>query len=154
MAIKWKLESRKLSDIKPMAKNPRSLSKHDAEHLKKSIDKFGMIDKLIVNQDGSLIGGHQRLKLLKKMKTKEIDCWTPERLLEQKEVEELNIRLNRNTGEWDFDILANEWDEQELLEWGIEEAELEIEKTSFKEDKMEEDPVHCPECGQKIKSKE
>jgi len=44
----------------------------------------------------------------------------PETKLSDRDVEELNIRLNRNTGEWDWDILANEWEVEDLQEWGFD----------------------------------
>lgn len=124
--IDWKLEKRKISDLKPNPKNPRRLSKHDAEHLEKSLERFGLIDKPIINPDGLIIGGHQRLSILGKKKGESIDCWVPDRTLSEKEVEELNIRLNRNTGEWDFDILANQWDLNDLLQYGFTEEELSV----------------------------
>jgi len=117
--ITWSLENRKLSDLKDNPKNPRQLSSHDAEHLQISLEKFGLIDKLIINSDGTIIGGHQRKKILKKMGLKSIEVWVPSRELNQKEVDELNIRLNRNTGEWDFDILANQWELPALIEYGF-----------------------------------
>jgi len=123
-SIQWSIESRKLSDLKDNPRNPRQLSKHDAEHLQTSLEKFGIADKMIVNTDGTIIGGHQRKKILKKMAHKTVDVWVPNRTLTDKESDELNIRLNRNTGEWDFDILANEWDLEELLDYGFTEAEF------------------------------
>ena len=122
--ISWKLESKKLSELKSHPKNPRQLSKEKATHLQASLEKFGVTDKPVVNTDGTIIGGHQRLKLLKKMGLKEVDCWIPEESLSQEDVDELNIRLNKNTGDWDWDILANEWDSEKLLEWGFDIEDL------------------------------
>jgi len=55
-----------------------------------------------------------------------VECWYPSRLLTDKEVEELNIRLNKNTGNWDFDALANGFEVPDLLEWGFDERELQL----------------------------
>lgn len=126
--MKWKLEKRKISDLQVFHKNPRKLTKNQYEHLKKSIDKFGLIDKPIVTKDNILIGGHQRIEVLKKENIKEVDCWIAEQDLSEKDIEELNVRLNKNTGEWDFDILANEWEILDLLNWGFSEKELCIDK--------------------------
>ena len=150
--IKWKLEKRKISDLKDHPKNPRTLSKDQARHLKESLDKFGLIDKPIINVDNIVIGGHQRLKLLKNIGCKEVECWVPENPLTLVEIDELNIRLNKNTGEWDFDILANEWIEMDLFEWGFTESELGInsaEEVSEEKEKEEENKKlkMCPECG-------
>jgi DNA modification methylase len=122
--IKWQLKTFRTKDLKEYSKNPRKLSKHQYEHLKTSIEKFGLIDKPIVTEDGILIGGHQRKKILEKTGVKEVECYVPDRTLSDKEIEELNIRLNKNTGEWDFDILTTQWDHNDLLSWGFEKSEL------------------------------
>jgi site-specific DNA-methyltransferase (adenine-specific) len=87
-----------------------------------------MIDKPIVNLDSAntIIGGHQRKHVLESTGVKEIECWIPDRELTEREVEELNIRLNKNTGSWDFDVLANEFELDDLLEWGFDKKELDI----------------------------
>ena len=124
MTINWKLEKRKLSSLKDYDKNPRFLSKDQFEHISHSLNTFGLIEKPIINPDGLIIGGHQRKNVLKKLGVKEVECWVPDRALDDREVEELNIRLNKNTGEWDFDILANEWNLKDLLDWGFTQEEL------------------------------
>lgn len=124
--ITWKIETRKIKDLKKYPKNPRKLTSDQFKHLKTSIDKFGLIDKPIINLDNTIIGGHQRLEVYKKDKIKEIECWIPARQLDDKEVEELNIRHNKNTGEWDWDILANEYEIPDLLDYGFLAEELSI----------------------------
>ncbi len=122
--IQWKLKTFQVKNLKDYSKNPRKLSKHQYEHLKTSIEKFGLIDKPIVTEDGLLIGGHQRKRVLEKSGIKEVECYVPDRVLSDKEIEELNIRLNKNTGEWDFDILANQWEKPDLISWGFTETEI------------------------------
>ncbi|NLE26545.1 MAG: ParB N-terminal domain-containing protein [Clostridiaceae bacterium] len=126
--INWTLRTFRLDELTDYYKNPRSLSEKEFKQLKTSLDKFGMIDKPIVNADSAhtIIGGHQRKHVLEATGVKEIECWIPDRELSDKEVEELNIRLNKNTGQWDFDALANEFDLGELLDWGFSEQELGI----------------------------
>lgn len=124
--MQWKLEKRKIKDLVGHARNPRKLSKHDAEHLQKSLEKFGQCEPIVVNADGTIIGGHQRVRTLKKMGTKEVDVYIPDVPLTDTEVDELNVRLNRNAGEWDFDVLANAWELPDLLDWGFTEDELSI----------------------------
>lgn len=123
MDIEWHLEKRKIADLKDHPKNPRKISKEQQEHLKTSLQKFGLIDKPIINLDNMLIGGHQRKNALKKLKQKEVECNVPSRLLTEKEVDELNIRLNKNLGEFDQDILQH-WDKDELISYGFLEEEL------------------------------
>lgn len=121
--ISWQLEKRKISDLKDHPKNPRKLDKDQAEQLQKSLEKFGLIDKPIINLDNQIIGGHQRKNVLKKMKLKEIECFVPDHLLSSEEVDELNIRLNKNTGDWDYDILKD-WDPDKLVDWGFDLEDL------------------------------
>lgn len=93
-----------------------------------------------------------RKRILEKMGKKVVDCWVPSRELTEKEVEELNIRHNKNTGDWDDEILANQWESYELMEWGFTHEELGInleEGTEEKElgDELDlENPKTCPTC--------
>jgi len=126
--INWTLKQFRLDELTDYYKNPRSLSEKEFKQLKTSLDKFGMIDKPIVNADSlhTIIGGHQRKHVLEAGGAKEVECWIPDRELSDKEVEELNIRLNKNTGSWDFDVLANEFELDDLLEWGFDKHELDL----------------------------
>ena len=131
--MKWKNEVWDIKDLKFYVQNPRSLSKHDGEHLKKSLESFDQCDPVIVNTDGTIIGGHQRVKTLKKMGRKTVDVRVPEYPLEEKQVQELNIRLNKNVGDWDYDVLANVWEFEDLLDWGFTEKELDLEPLAEEE---------------------
>lgn len=143
--INWHLETRKIKDLKVYSKNPRQLSKDQERHLRASIDKFGLAEKVIINTDNTIIGGHQRLNILRTMKQKEVECWVPDRLLTEKEVEELNIRLNKNTGDWDYDILANQWELTDILDWGFTAEELELgDITQVEGEEVEEDALLEP----------
>lgn len=144
--ITWHIEKRKIKDLIPYNKNARSLTKQQATHLKKSLQKFGLIDKPIINLDNTIIGGHQRISILKKLKEKEIECYIPSEHLDEKDLEELNIRLNKNTGEWDYDILANEWNYNDLIEWGFTSNEL-IEIDQHIDVPIEEDTSELLEPG-------
>lgn len=151
MPILWTLEKRKLKDLKDYAKNPRTMTKDQEAHLSASIEKFGLIDKPIVNLDGTLIGGHQRKRVLKKLGLKEVDCYVPDRQLDEKEVEELNIRLNRG-GSFDYDKLVNEYDISDLAAWGFSASDFDL-NLDLHDDKAEEPQGHhkCPTCGKKSK---
>ena len=125
--------------MKEYHKNPRTLNEKQKKDLKKSLDKFGCIDKPIINKDNVLIGGHQRFHVLQESGITEIPCWVPDRLLTEKEVEELNIRLNKNTGEWDFDILANQWNADDLACWGFSNSDLGIDESEIEDSDDEEE---------------
>lgn len=148
----WSLKTVKIKDLKPHPKNPRSINKDQAAHLANSMDRFGIAEKPVINQDMMIIGGHQRIKLRKKAGDKEIECLTPDRLLSQEESDELCVRLNRNHGEFDWDMLGNLFDPAELVSWGFTPQEMEIcldilepepEEKGSKGKKKKE----CPNCG-------
>lgn len=124
--ITWTTEKRKLGDLIEWDKNPRILSKHDGEHIKRSMEKFGLADPLVVNADNRLIGGHQRKHLLADADMI-VDVRVPSRQLTAAEAEELAIRLNKAQGAWDFDLLANNWEQEKLIDWGFEKFEFGIE---------------------------
>jgi len=151
--IVWKIEKRKIKDLKPHPKNPRKLSKHDADNLKRNLKKFGLIDKPIITQDGLIIGGHQRISVLKKMGHKEVDCEVPDQALSDKDIEELNIGMNRIHGEFDYDILANQFEVEDLLNYGFTEEELSIspiqDVSGIEEEKSKKEKT-CPHCGQSL----
>ena len=118
------LEKVKIEQLEPATYNPRQISTKQFNDLKESITKFGMVDPLIVNKCYTIVGGHQRYKICKQLGYKEIGCIILD--LDKEQERELNIRLNKNTGEFDMDILANEFDIQELREWGFKEIDLDI----------------------------
>lgn len=132
--IGWHSEPRKLSELKEWDKNPRTLKQDGLENLKNSIDKFGLAEPIIINTDNLIIGGHARFKVLIGNGAKECDCYIPNRTLTGDEVAELNIRLNANiAGEFDFDILASDWDADLLVDWGLD-LPLDFETEEAKED--------------------
>ena len=108
--------------------NPRQLTKDQYKHLKDSIDRFGLVDPIIVNKNklrkNIIIGGHQRVKVAKDMNIKEVPVIELDLTYDRER--ELNVRLNKNSGEWDFDILANNFELDELIDIGFKENELKI----------------------------
>ena len=157
--IKWDIKKIAVSDLKENPKNPRDLTVKGLNDLEKSISKFGIAEPLVVNTDLVICGGHGRKKILERLNIKEVDCYFPSRKLKQKEFDELNIRLNKNiSGNFNFDMLANEFELPDLLEWGFEEFELgageEFEPASIEEQgKLDEKASHfidCPYCGKEF----
>lgn len=123
--IVWKNERRKLKELKPFKGNPRKADEKQIEELDRSLTRFNLADPLVINTDGEVIGGNFRMStLIKKFgKEKKVDVRVPSRKLTRKEAEELNLRLNKNQGSWDFDILAN-FSEDLLKDVGFESGEL------------------------------
>lgn len=124
----------KSNDLIMAEYNPRQLTKDQYSQLKDSIKRFGLVDPLIVNKNKErkniLVGGHQRFKIAKEMGIDKIPCVEVDLTLDAEK--ELNIRLNKNVGEWDYDALANYFDVGELTDWGFSNDELQF---------YEEEPV-------------
>tara|TARA_R110000787_G_scaffold117540_2_gene228218 strand:- start:3821 stop:4423 length:603 start_codon:yes stop_codon:yes gene_type:complete len=106
--------------------NPRELSTKQHEDLLDSITKFGLVDPILVNINperlNTVVGGHQRLEICKELEFKTVPC--VELNLSEKEEKELNIRLNKNHGQWDFDSLANYFEADDLFDWGFNLKEI------------------------------
>jgi ParB-like chromosome segregation protein Spo0J len=117
----------KISELKPAPYNPRKSNEKQEANLKASLEKFGVVEPIIFNkQTGFIVGGHFRVRELKKLGIKEVDCVIVD--LSPEDEKELNIRLNANTGEWDWEMLNAEWDSEELEAWGLDvplESEIE-----------------------------
>lgn len=104
--MQWRNETRKVNDLKPAKYNPRKMNAKQKADLNDSLTSFNLVDPLIVNADGTVIGGHQRLALLKAKNIDEVDVRVPDRQLSEKEEQELNLRLNKNQGEFDLGLLT------------------------------------------------
>ena len=130
--------------------NPRELTKDQHQDLKDSIKRFGFVDPLIVNTNKErkniLVGGHQRLKVAKELGYENVPCVEVD-LTPDKE-KELNVRLNKNTGQWDWDALANHFDVGELIDWGFSEDELQFKEPEQVNGLIEDDEV--PEVEESI----
>ena len=132
-----KVETKLITELKPATYNPRQISTKDYNSLKESIKKFGLVDPIIINQNGNVVvGGHQRLKICKELKHIEIDCVVLD--LSKEEERELNIRLNKNTGQFDMDILANEFDIDELVDWGFKHIDLDVNIDKIVDDNIDD----------------
>lgn len=103
------IEKKSVEELKAAEYNPRKdLKPGDAEYekLKRSIEEFGYVEPIIWNKrTGNVVGGHQRLKVMKNLGHKEVDCVIVD--LDDKKEKALNIALNKISGEWDNTLLAN-----------------------------------------------
>ena len=112
------IEKRKIAELNPAPYNPRKSDVTQEANLKASLEKFGVVDPIIFNkQTGNIVGGHFRVRELKKLGVEEVDCVILD--LSPEDEKELNIRLNANSGSWDMELLS-EWDKQDLEDWGLE----------------------------------
>lgn len=141
------VQKRNIFDLKPAEYNPRkALTPEDAEYqkIKRSIETFGYIDPIIINMDGTIIGGHQRHTVLKDLGYTEVDVVVLD--LSKEDEKALNVALNKISGEWDelklkdllveldlgdYDISLTGFDNQDLEEL--------IELTEFEPDASEDE---------------
>jgi hypothetical protein len=122
------IEQVEVSALKHAEYNPRILSEEDFAQIKTSIEKFGFVEPIIVNsakeRKNIIIGGNQRYEVAKSLGFKAVPVfYVP--LDSLQEEKELNLRLNRNHGAWDWDILANEFDQEFLKSVGFKNFEIE-----------------------------
>ncbi len=123
MQISWSNERRKISDLKPADYNPRAATEKEWSDLNASLEQFNLADPIVINKDNAVIGGHFRLRVLQARGIEEVDVRVPDRQLTQDEERRLNLRLNKNNGHFDLDLLAN-FDEDMLKEVGFDALEL------------------------------
>jgi DNA modification methylase len=114
------------NELKPAEYNPRKWDESAKKHLKESITRFGLVDPFVVNEaperHNVLIGGHFRWAMSKELGVKEVPvCYVNIPDLEKEK--ELNLRLNKNQGEFDLELLA-QFDESFLAEVGFDSEEL------------------------------
>ena len=154
--IEWSTEKRKVKDLIPSVNNPRKMTSWQVRQLMASLEKFNYVELIAIQPDARIIAGHMRVKVLNQLGrgNEEIEVRVPNRELSDEEMREYIIRSNRNTGEWDWDILANEYDPHDLLEWGFEEGELASGALDLSDDdEATNDLEKCLTCGQKLKKK-
>ena len=136
-----KIEKVKISELNPAEYNPRRMTNKQYEDLKNSLEKFGLVDPIIINSDNTVVGGHQRLRIMRELGAEYVP--TVRVNLSKEDEKELNIRLNKNTGEFDLDVLANNFEVEELKDWGFKDVELGFNIDKIVEGNTEDD--HIPE---------
>lgn len=135
-----KIEEVSISSLKLSSYNPRKMTEKQEKDLTESIKRFSLVDPIIVNsypgRENTIIGGHARFKIAQKLKFKTVPVVYLS--LPQDKEKELNLRLNRNTGEWDYELLKS-LDIDLLLDTGFDELDfskifdetLEVEDDNF-----------------------
>ena len=137
----------KLTEIKSNPNNPRVIKDHKFEKLKKSISEFPKMMELrpmVINEDNIVLGGNMRLKALKDLGYKEVpEEWVKRASdLTEEETRRFIIADNVGFGEHDWEMLANEWDTEELEDWGLDGFPFDEEVTELK---AEEDDYTEPD---------
>ncbi len=124
--LAWTPTRRKVADLLPAGYNPRKMTESERRDLENSVKEFGTVVPIVLNRgtrENVLIGGHQRAAIYADLGIEEIDVMVPSRELSEKEEKTLNLRLNKNLGSWDDDLLKA-MDMDLLLEVGFGDEEL------------------------------
>jgi len=146
----------KISEPKPNEHNPRYINKANFKKLVNSLKEFPKmleVRPLVVDENMVVLGGNMRLKALTEAGFKEVLVhqvldWTDD------EKNQFIIKDNSSFGSWDWEILANEWNTQKLVDWGID---LPKDTFAFDEEPIEQNTQDeipkeiCPTCGAKMK---
>jgi DNA modification methylase len=128
----------KIKDIKPNPSNPRIIKDEKFAKLVQSIKDFPQMLELrpiVINSDNIVLGGNMRLRACKEAGLKEVPVMRADDLTPEQQAEFI-IKDNVGFGEWDWDMLANQWDAEKLNDWGLdvpdfEATELEAEEDDF-----------------------
>ena len=138
------IETKHITELVPAPYNPRTSTEKQGKHLMESLKKYGIVEPIVWNKrTGYIVGGHFRVRQLQEMGVTEVPCVVVD--LSDEDERELNIRLNANTGSFDWDELANTWEASDLKEWGRDVWQPEEEEE--KEPKATEPKEVCPACG-------
>lgn len=132
--------------------NPRKISRKGYEALKKSLKDFPEMKQLreiVVDENLTILGGHQRIYALKDLGYSDV---TVKQVfgLTDKQKREFIIKDNTASGEWDTDIIANQWDLEELENWGVPNfnfGDIDKEPKDPASKDGEGHEVECPSCG-------
>ena len=116
------MEFKKLAidSLVPASYNPRKKLKpgdSEFEKIKNSIAEFGYVDPVIINRDLTVIGGHQRITVLKELGYSEIDCVVID--IDKTKEKALNVALNKISGEWNKELLADLIQELQSLDYDV-----------------------------------
>lgn len=147
-----------LNDIKLNKKNPRTINKRQLDRLIKSVQEFPEMTELrpiVVDENNTILGGNMRYRAMQKLGKETADVVRVTGLTDEQK-REFIIKDNVAFGDWDWDALANEWNTQELNDWGLDfDKELQdidgfFESTDDTSSESEPKMVTCPNCGTKF----
>jgi ParB-like chromosome segregation protein Spo0J len=143
-----------IQEIKNNENNPRIIKDYKFKQLVKSIKEFPEMLKLrpiVVNSEMVVLGGNMRLKACKEAGLKEVWILKADELTEEQQ-REFIVKDNVGFGEWDWDVLANEWNNQQLEDWGLDLLPFEdsVEDIIEKEEQKQKEQLTCDVCGKNI----
>lgn len=145
--IQWVEETRRLKDLKPFERNPRTITDAQFDKLVQSIVQDGYHSRIKVTLDGRMIGGHQRLKAMTKLGFDEIKVLVPDREIDDETFKRICLRDNHNNGVWDMDILSSDYELEFMRAIGLHDV---MNIPPMDDDEPDENAgrkmVCCPKC--------
>lgn len=153
--VTWMTKRIKVRDLREYDRNPRVVSERAYKRLKKSIRTLGYHELILAQPDLSIVSGHVRKRVLMELGFEEIDVRVPDRELTEEEFKQALIQSNTHAGRWDHDILANDFEIEDLAEWGLP---VTLDGGDDADDLSEGQPepvaaadhTVCPACGQPV----
>ena len=153
--LTWHNDTRRLSDLIPWPRNPRQIKSKNVALLQQSLEEFNQVELIAIGPQSEVYNGHQRLKAwaAKWGPDLEVEVRVASRALTEHEREKLTVLLHRGgSGDWDFSALANNFDFDNLVEWGFDPKEL----IGFEAPEIDDGPekpniTQCPNCGFELK---
>ncbi len=130
--LTWKIERRKLSELKPLEKNPFGKSTPEKlERLKKKLDNLGVFETPTIDTDNNLLSFNKRHHALMTLwgANAEIDCMVPGRKLTESERKEIILASNAHEGEWDLELLREDFADIDLDDLGLNLDVMEFERS-------------------------
>ena len=128
--MKWINDYRMLSELVAWELNPRQINQDQARRLRQSLSEFGQVLPICIDPNNMIIDGHQRKEVWSMADEfgpeYVVDVRIAERELTQNEQLKLSVFLEKAKGDWDFEMLANIGDVDDLLDWGFTERELDL----------------------------
>ncbi len=123
----WRVETRKVADLKLWDKNPRKILQENFEALKKKITERGFHAVLTIDTDNTVLSGNQRMVALQQLGIEQVDVKVPDRPLTEEERDAVGIESNVQSGFYDFDKLGNLFEPVKLQEYGVDLTKLGVE---------------------------
>jgi hypothetical protein len=152
--ITWANETRRLGDLVAWDINPRTINEKEARRLNESLDEFAQVETIAVGPNNEIYNGHQRLKtwIAECGNDYVVDVRVASRALSEDERKKLTVYLHKGAaGEWDFDLLSESFELDNLIDWGFDAKELDFAEPldiDMQEDFKEVGDIHkCPKCG-------
>ena len=124
--LSWRTEQRRVKDLLPFKQNPRKMSPKQIVDLTKSLKKFNLVEIPAIDTDDKIIAGHQRIAVMQLLGRGEemIDVRVPSRPLTESEYKEYLLTSNAVHGSWDYEMLAEYFDIDTLIESGLDDQDI------------------------------